>query len=340
MSRYIVPAIIAGLTLGGSAARADIVIEAVTIGDAGNTPDSRYAVPGYGAVGYAYRIGKYEVTNGEYIAFLNATAFSDDPHGLYSPLMGGPYGGIAREGSMGACTYRPKDNDQNWLVRPVNHVSWYNCLRFANWLHNGQPVGLQNANTTEDGAYDLSQGEEVIRKPGSLAWLPNLDEWYKAAYYKGNGLNAGYWDYATQSDAIPFREPPPGHSSSPGSANYYYAVDDPYHTTGFGAYPASPSGYGTFDQNGNVFEYNETLIAMHGTWLPNVRGGGWNYEGQWLHAAASSGHGWHETDEYAGVGFRVALIPEPCMAALLVLAGTVCRRRRRARPATRQGQVR
>ena len=34
-------------------------------------------------------------------------------------------------------------------------------------------------------------------------YLPTADQWYKAAYYKGGGTSAGYWDYATQSDSAP-----------------------------------------------------------------------------------------------------------------------------------------
>ena len=31
-------------------------------------------------------------------------------------------------------------------------------------------------------------------------FIPTVDEWYKAAYYKGGGVNAGYWTYRrTQS---------------------------------------------------------------------------------------------------------------------------------------------
>ncbi len=41
---------------------------------------------------------------------------------------------------------------------PVNFVSFWDGLRFANWLHNGQPTGAQGNSTTEDGAYTLTAG--------------------------------------------------------------------------------------------------------------------------------------------------------------------------------------
>ncbi len=33
--------------------------------------------------------------------------------------------------------------------------------------------------------------------------LPSEDEWYKAAYYKSGGTNAGYWNYPTKNDLAP-----------------------------------------------------------------------------------------------------------------------------------------
>ena len=56
-------------------------ISLVTVGDPGNLPDP---ATGYGAVPYAYQIGEYDVTMGQYAAFLNSVAVSGDPYGLYN----------------------------------------------------------------------------------------------------------------------------------------------------------------------------------------------------------------------------------------------------------------
>jgi len=89
--------------------------------------------------------------------------------------------------------------------KPVLFVTWFDCARYCNWLHNGKPKGLQNLSTTEDGAYLLNGkiiGDSVARKPGAAYFIPTHNEWYKAAYYKGGSTNAGYWKYATQTDTI------------------------------------------------------------------------------------------------------------------------------------------
>ncbi len=57
-------------------------LEFVTVGNPGNANDGT----GYGGVDYAYDIGKFEVTAGQYTEFLNAVAAAD-PYGLYGSDM-------------------------------------------------------------------------------------------------------------------------------------------------------------------------------------------------------------------------------------------------------------
>jgi subtilisin family serine protease/formylglycine-generating enzyme required for sulfatase activity len=60
-----------------------IDMQMVEVGDENNEVDSP---SGAGSVAYKYLIGKYEVTAGQYAAFLNSVAKSD-PHGLYKSSM-------------------------------------------------------------------------------------------------------------------------------------------------------------------------------------------------------------------------------------------------------------
>ena len=48
----------------------------IPVGNVGNAADPP---PAYGAVSYAYNIGKYDVTAGQYTAFLNAVAKTGTP---------------------------------------------------------------------------------------------------------------------------------------------------------------------------------------------------------------------------------------------------------------------
>src|SRR6185436_20371683 len=131
-----------------------------------------------------YNIGSTEVTNAQYAAFLNAVA-ATDPNSLYNTDMAGSFGGITRSGSSGSYTYSSVSGRAN---NPVNFVSFWDATRFANWLHNGQPMGPQSASTTEDGAYTLTpQGivNNTVTRNASWQWaVASADEWYKAAYYQ------------------------------------------------------------------------------------------------------------------------------------------------------------
>jgi formylglycine-generating enzyme len=260
----------------------DVVVQFVRVGDAGNAADTNPA--GYGAVGYEYRIGTYEITIGQYTKFLNAVA-KTDTYGLYSTSMGTDLNlaGISRSGSTGSYTYAVMNNGGDSSNRPIAYVSWLDAARFANWMHNGQPIGSQNANTTEDGAYTFT-GAPLASAPaknaGARFYIPTENEWYKAAYYKGGSTNAGYWDYATKSNSAP------GNTIGSGAnqANYWvgdFAVTQlnnrsasQNYLTNVGAFTGSQSAYGTFDQHGNVWEWND-LIGTAGS-SRGLRGGNWS----------------------------------------------------------------
>ena len=135
------------------------------VGNVGNANDPLTGTL-YGGVSFGYYIGATEVTNAQYAAFLNAKAASD-PLGLYNASMGSDArGGITQSGVSPNFSYAPKTNMAN---KPVNYVSWYDSIRFANWLHNGQGSG-----DTENGSYTLlggtaepSNGLSITREPGA-----------------------------------------------------------------------------------------------------------------------------------------------------------------------------
>jgi sulfatase modifying factor 1 len=318
---------VAWVVLAVSAGTAQaLTIDLVTVGGPNNAADDT----GYGSVSHTYQIGKHEVTAVQYAEFLNAVARTDT-YNLYHEFMWTSDSGckIQRTGSSGSYAYSVAGDRE---LRPVNYVSFWDACRFANWLHNGQPKGEQGPGTTETGAYTLngyegSDGREISRNPGARFWIPSEDEWYKAAYHKNDGPSGNYWEYPTRSEAPPTSELPPGTDMLNGSANYadYYDggyVDPVYYTTEVAAYTARPSDspYGTFDQGGNVEEWNDTLISTGVSMgepfgARGLRGGHWWGGSPWL--AASTRGSVQPALEGMVTGFRVASVPEPSAIALL-----------------------
>jgi hypothetical protein len=305
----------AACLLAASSASAAINIDTVFVGDAGNANDST----GYGAVAYDYYIGTHEVTNGQYTAFLNAAAASD-PNGLYNTGMDtSAEGGITRAGSSGSYTYNVKTGFEN---KPVNFVTFWDAARFTNWLTSGD---------TENGVYVLTStgisNNTITRNAtafnaGGVA-IASEDEWYKAAYYDGNG---GYTLYPTQSNTVPTATGP--NNSNANSAN----VDDAVATvTDVGSYTIAESHYGTFDQGGNVWEWNEDIGS---TTDRGLRGA--SFLSGVLSLGSSIRAEVPPTNFGRNIGFRVsslAPIPEPsAYAAILGCLGlTLALTRRKGR---------
>jgi formylglycine-generating enzyme len=301
------------------------IIDTVPIGNPGNPAAPFFPRPnGVGSVDYSFRMAKTEVTNAQYVAFLNAVA-AGDPHGLYQTSMGDTtWGGIVRSGTPGSYTYAVKPAALNGTYaygnKPVVWLEPGDALRFANWLHNGQPTGPQSASTTEDGAYTLNGATSpvdlpaVTRNPGARWWLPSEDEWYKAAYHKNDGVTGNYWGWPTgHPGAIAPNNSPPS-SDTGNSANFLWNGNSTtgnldYPLTDAGAYTLSASAYGTFDQGGNVQEFTDTLIDIGIFGSHRVaRGGSWANQIEYLSPGTLSGGVWPQADG----GFRVATsIPEP-----------------------------
>lgn len=172
-------------------------------------------------------------------------------------------------------------------------------------------------------------GASASHLAGAGYWLPTEDEWYKAAYYDPTkGGTGGYWLYPTRSDTAP------GNTIGGGTnqANFIdgdysvtqsssYSGSQNYLTDG-GAFSNSASYYGTYDQAGNVWEWNEALTDTSRV----MRGGAWDGYEFYLRSSILSYYPPAEESNF--VGFRVASVPEPSAALLIMLGGAALLARR------------
>ena len=293
------------------------------VGNPGNANDTRdgdqftTGIQNFGAVPYAFNIGRYDVTANQYTEFLNAK----DPTGanalgLYSTRMSDfEYGEIQfNSGNTLGSKYITVSGRENY---PANYVTWYDTIRFANWMNNGQ-----GSADTETGAYTLGTlgaGGIPIAPPlthnaGSSVWLPTENEWYKAAYY--NPSTSSYFLFGTSSSATPISSYPS--STLPNHANVFGQILNT-HQTNVGAFSGTTSPYGAFDMTGNVFQWNELQSGVN----RGARGGAWDMDYQ---AAVSQWRGYGLASlEYQDFGFRLASapgVPEPSTLALAAFGFT------------------
>jgi formylglycine-generating enzyme required for sulfatase activity len=226
--------------------------------------------------------------------------------------------------------------------KPVNYVSWFDAARVSNWLMNG----ATSSSSTETGAYTLvggqTSGTAPAVNPGATFYIPTENQWYKAAYYKGSGTNAGYWQYATQSDTAPtaVSATTVGTGTSGGVspvisgnfANYNTAAD--WNGLEFGNVTTvgtngGPSAYGAFDMSGNVFEWNDLTGAAGSSRV--FRGGDYYYGNAVNLSSAYRDAGIEPARESFAIGFRLASpasgpsgVPEIDPAGIGSVLGVVC----------------
>jgi formylglycine-generating enzyme required for sulfatase activity len=290
---------------GGNA----FTINFVDIGNAGNADDAGaggglYALP-YGGVSYGFRMGVTEVpqdwiTKATNLGMTNVTA--------------GAWTGL----------------------RPAANMTWYEAAAFVNWLNTstGHQAAYQlNASNTALTLWSSAQawqlgGENLYRHKDAYYFLPSEDEWYKAAYHQNDGVTANYWDYATGSNSIPTAV---ANGTGAGTAVFAQGSTAPAAVDSNGGL----SAYGTRGQNGNVFEWTESAFDGLNTSVNEdrvARGGHYN----------SSGFGPGELTPFYrrrlppyvpsfDMGFRVASVPEPSCAMLMLSGSLLALARRRSR---------
>ena len=286
----------------GSGANA-FSMDFVTIGSPGNAGNNTSFYSDVGRVNYVYNIGKHEVSR-EILTKANNLG------GLGIPL-------VSMSGFGGNTPYIPATGNY-----------WTEAAKFVNWL---------NLSAGKSAAYKFSGSSFALWNPGDSGYnaqnpyrnlqakyfLPNLDEWYKAAYYdptkSGSG---GYWKFATASDVAP--SPVSG-----GTAQDTAVYDQPYFSNPADITNAGGlSYYGTMAQSGNAWEWIETAYdgvndsAQEGKFR---LGGSWGSDGLGSDFLSDESFNYYPAevpDEYRNVaiGFRVAMIPEPSSLSLLAVS--------------------
>lgn len=220
----------------------------------------------------AYEIGRYEVTNAEYAAFLNTALGAGEitvtsnvvylsgnsADALFYPQAVFSYSQITHSG--GTFTPRTRSSRTLGLVSMADHpvvaVTWHGAAAYCNWLSRQQGYqevyaqsGLWPSNLSRNGYH-----------------LPTEAQWERAAGWDpahNDPVVQGHWRYGFQCDSIDFSRANYVNGST--SANPLSLTSYPYTSpAGFyngvnvsrtGAIVNSPSAAGCYDMSGNVWEW-------------------------------------------------------------------------------------
>jgi hypothetical protein len=246
-----------------------------TVGDPGNPaaqPADYYWLQVFGGhpVGqenYTYRLTQTEVTNTQWIEFVDAYAHVN-PSVINDPSF------------YGRDVYRASDDPAHygWFTAPgaenaAAQMGWLYAARFCNWLSNGKVDQLW---AFETGAYDMTTFHrlpsgiwegQTTHAPNASFWIPSWDEWDKGMHWDPNKFGpgqGGYWLYPTSSDQAPVGGLP-GTPGAQTSAGRYPGV--PWYVP-VGSYPTVQSPWGLLDGSGGAMEYLEGwdgLVRTRGT---------------------------------------------------------------------------
>ena len=335
----------------------------VLVDDPNNEVDSE---TGLGAVSDNFQIGTYQITAAQYALFLNAVTPTENRYGLYDE-------GMTSDPDVACITYDPTQVQHYKAMPgrenfPITYVDLFCAVRFCNWMSHGCPVidatkefaPNKLESITETGAYKIhcNQDSGGIITPWIEAtanapfFIPNEDQWYKAAYYHHdtgkiitydpedpipsaqNQVSLKYWNYSTQSMNAPLNSP--AEFAENIVANYFnHEVSSflgPDYTTNVwsywnssylhsgayltpvGTFSNSPGPYGTFDMAGNV---NELIFSNNAGAHPDqplcvIRGGSWQSTSADLNRQTR--HLIAATTKNNTTGFRIACQDSPTAA--------------------------
>ncbi|HPZ06742.1 MAG TPA: SUMF1/EgtB/PvdO family nonheme iron enzyme [Candidatus Eremiobacteraeota bacterium] len=236
-----------------------------------------------------YYIGKYEVTNSEYVKFLNEMGNSSEGGVTWVSIVADTHCGITAKG--GGPPYIVKSGYEN---RPVVYVSWYGAVAYCNWLSEKNGLSKCYGEYSLDGSSRWGTDGEDFHREYSGYRLPTEAEWEYACRGGDENLTDFYSNYYWGSSL----------DVTTGIKKCWYGYgtggtcDTGTHTdVDYGrSHPA-----GLYNMSGNVAEWCSDWFAAYpyglqrdyrgpdtpdtGSGRRITRGGGWNIEADYCRSA-------------------------------------------------------
>ena len=214
-----------------------------------------------------FYLGKYEVTAGEYRAFLTITGQRN-----------GNEEEVLREAGRRGVVLGESDD------MPADNVDWFDAVMYCNWL---------SEMTGRKPAYTINRNDRRSGSPEDVTWDPSSDGYRLPTEAE--------WEYACRAGtttAYSF-----GDTISPSQARYTWNSNNTVHfPVPVGSF--APNPWGLYDMHGNAAEWCWNYDVRLGELRRAVRGGDYRLYDEYLRSAFRS---WEPpNDSGRGKGFRVA----------------------------------
>lgn len=302
----------------------------------------------------SFAISRTEVTQGQFVEFINALAGVEIPPesaGYRNQVASLLTGLSAFSVEVGFTQVTPLGRPV-WLATPLGaHLgaipTWFGAAMYCNFLHNNREASLTSILS---GAYDLRNFNDrdrttwpsITREADARYWIPSFDEAQIAAYWdpnrNGNGQQ-GWWQSVNRRDRLPIAGPPVATEANPSvgeTSGEYVMPGVVIPTIPVGAYHDQQSPWGLFDTSGSVREWTDTPWSTEG--FPD-----YSRENRMLVGSFAGGDpafpqiaDWDAIARYGAefpvvpwFGFRVATVPSPSSGVLLGASILAATRRKR-----------
>lgn len=308
-------------------------IDFVTVGSPGNRGANPTEAPFWpawagtlGAVDHEFRIAQTNITNTQWLEFLNA----------YAPHYTGNQGSSSLTGFFIFKTGTQPNGNPIYQILPgaeqyTAPIEWRMAARYANWLHNAKST---DAWAFENGAYDTSTfgqvviggvthlTDQVTHNPDAKFWIPTTSEYAKGAYYDPNRYgpgDEGYWIQPNGGDDQ-LLAGPPGVGEAAGDWLTELGID-------VRSYPQTLSPWGMMDVSSTERQHTEGWIHPASGLRRQLAGSEGGSPFYLIHDMLSMiGEG----SNLSPGGIRIAAaIPEPGAGILVGLWAVMSRRSRR-----------
>ncbi len=223
-----------------------------------------YESPIHSVTVSSFYTGKYEVTNSDYVVFLNSQGNQTEGGVEWIDLTANQWNGITGGPNPGTFTVVP-----GYENRPVVYITWCGAVAYCNWLSS------QHGYTPCYGPINNRGNDPSVWRTLKGYRLPTEAEWEYAC--RGGSTAEYYW-------GDPYPPDPP----NIGNYSWYTTNSDGNHHNIGGK---SPNSFGLYDMSGNILEWcsdwndNNYYSISPGTnptgpstGLNRVhRGGSWNH---------------------------------------------------------------